>query len=242
MPYGLDLGHCNRDVLGAVIGGAAGAALGSRVDKDDGRKAAIVGGAIIGVLVGGAIGRYMDSVDQNCIGQTLEYVPDGETIVWNNPNNGGTYQVTPAETYQRADGRYCREYVTEVLIGGRREQAYGDPDVTVRGDTVMRLLTILVVAGALVMAGPALAGKKNKGNGNNGKSNQPSTTEQILTKAVVGGLITLAERAIIGDYVASHRSQFAGAQALPPGIAKKVARGGFRLDRASSGAWSAPTC
>ncbi len=125
LPYGLDLGHCNRDVLGAVLGGAAGAALGSRVDKDDGRRAAIVGGAIIGVLVGGAIGRYMDSVDQNCIGQTLEYVPDGETIVWNNPNNGGTYQVTPAETYQRADGRYCREYVTEVLIGGRREQAYG---------------------------------------------------------------------------------------------------------------------
>jgi len=125
MPYGLDLGHCNRDVLGAVLGGAAGAAVGSTVDKHDGRKAAIVGGAIIGVLVGGAIGRYMDSVDQNCIGQALEHVPDGETIVWNNPNNGGDYQVTPAETYQRSDGRYCREYVTEVLIGGRREQAYG---------------------------------------------------------------------------------------------------------------------
>ena len=92
----------------------------------------------------------------------------------------------------------------------------------------MRILTTLVVAGALVMAGPALAGKKNKGNGNSngGKANQSSTTEQILTKAVVGGLITLAERAIIGDYVASHRGQFAGAQALPPGIAKKVARGG----------------
>jgi surface antigen len=125
VPYGLDLGRCNRDVLGAVLGGAAGAAVGSTVDKHDGRSAAIVGGAIIGVLVGGAIGRYMDSVDQNCIGQALEHVPDGETIVWNNPNNGGAYQVTPAETYQRADGRYCREYVTEVLIGGRREQAYG---------------------------------------------------------------------------------------------------------------------
>ena len=125
VPYGLDLGHCNRDVLGAVLGGAAGAAVGSTVDKHDGRKAAIVGGAIIGVLVGGAIGRYMDSVDQNCIGQALEHVPDGETIVWRNPNNGGDYQVTPAETYQRADGRYCREYVTEVLIGDRREQAYG---------------------------------------------------------------------------------------------------------------------
>jgi surface antigen len=125
VPYGLDLGHCNRDVLGAVLGGAAGAAVGSTVDKDDGRNAAIVGGAIIGVLVGGAIGRYMDSVDQNCIGQALEHVPDGETVVWNNPNNGGAYQVTPAETYQRADGRYCREYVTEVLIGDRRQEAYG---------------------------------------------------------------------------------------------------------------------
>ena len=90
----------------------------------------------------------------------------------------------------------------------------------------MRLLTALLLACALVAAGPALAGKKNKAAGNGGKSNQPSTTEQILTKAVVGGLITVAERAIIGDYVASHRSQFAGAQALPPGIAKKVARGG----------------
>ena len=87
----------------------------------------------------------------------------------------------------------------------------------------MRLLTTLIVACALVAAGPAMAGKKNKGNG---KSNQPSTTEKILTKAVVGGLITIAERAIIGDYVHSHRGQFAGASALPPGIAKKVARGG----------------
>jgi surface antigen len=124
-PYGLDLGHCNRAVLGGVLGGAAGAALGSRVDKHDGRTAAIVGGTIIGVLVGGAIGQYMDSIDQNCIGQTLEHVPDGETIVWQNPNVGGSYQVTPAETYQRSDGRYCREYITEVVISGRREQAYG---------------------------------------------------------------------------------------------------------------------
>ncbi|MDX1576541.1 MAG: anti-virulence regulator CigR family protein [Kiloniellales bacterium] len=89
----------------------------------------------------------------------------------------------------------------------------------------MRFLMTALVAVALVAAGPALAGKKNKGNGN-GKSNQPSTVEKILTRAVVGGLITVAERAIIGDYVAGHRSQFAGATALPPGIARKVARGG----------------
>ncbi len=93
----------------------------------------------------------------------------------------------------------------------------------------MRLLMTLVVACALVAASPALAGKKNKANGNGGnggKANQPSTTEKILTKAVVGALITIAERAIIGDYVGSHRGQFTSAQALPPGIARKVARGG----------------
>ena len=90
----------------------------------------------------------------------------------------------------------------------------------------MRLLMTLVVAGALVAAGPALAGKKNKAANNGGKANQPSTIEKILTKAVIGALITVAERAIIGDYVDSHRGQFTGAQALPPGIARKVARGG----------------
>ena len=52
-------------------------------------------------------------------------VPDGETVVWRNPDRGGTYQVTPAETYRRSDGRYCRDYVTEVLIDNRVEEAVG---------------------------------------------------------------------------------------------------------------------
>jgi len=90
----------------------------------------------------------------------------------------------------------------------------------------MRLLTSLLVACALVAAGPALAGKKNKAANNGGQAGKASTVEKVLTKAIIGGLITLAERAIIGDYVDSHRSAFAGAEALPPGIAKKVARGG----------------
>jgi hypothetical protein len=86
----------------------------------------------------------------------------------------------------------------------------------------MRLLTTILVAGALTLAGPALAGKKNKAN----KPNQPSRAENFVIKAVVGGLITAAERALIGDYVARNPSAFAGAEPLPPGIARKVARGG----------------
>lgn len=87
----------------------------------------------------------------------------------------------------------------------------------------MRLLTSLVVASTLILAGPALAGKKNKPNG---KDNQPPTAENVLTKVAVGGLITMTERAIIGDYLDRNRSAFTGAQPLPPGIARKVARGG----------------
>jgi hypothetical protein len=87
----------------------------------------------------------------------------------------------------------------------------------------MRVLTTLVVTAALVAAGPALAGNKNKANG---KGNQPASAGDLLTKAVVGGLITAAERAIIGDYLDQNRAAFAAAQPLPPGIARKVARGG----------------
>lgn len=87
----------------------------------------------------------------------------------------------------------------------------------------MRILTCLLVAATLIAAGPALAGNKSKANG---KADQSPSAGEILTNAVVGGLITAAERAIIGDYLGHNRADFAGVQALPPGIARKVARGG----------------
>jgi len=87
----------------------------------------------------------------------------------------------------------------------------------------MRLLAVLMVASALAIANPALAGKKNKSNGN---GNHSTSVENYLAKAAVDELITIAERAIIGDYLDRNRSAFAGAQPLPPGIARKVARGG----------------
>ena len=124
-PFDLGLGRCNRDVLGALIGGAGGAALGSTIGKGDGQTAAIIGGAILGVMVGGSIGRSMDDVDQNCIGQALEHAPDGRTIVWNNPANDAQYEMTPTRTIQVADNRYCREYTTTATVAGSPQQAYG---------------------------------------------------------------------------------------------------------------------
>ena len=124
-PFDIDVGHCNRAVLGSVLGGAAGAAIGSRVGSGDDRTVAIIGGTIIGILVGGTIGRYMDEIDQNCVGQALEHAEDGQSIRWNDPNQGTQYQVTPVKTYQSNTGRYCREYTTSSVIGGRVQETYG---------------------------------------------------------------------------------------------------------------------
>jgi surface antigen len=118
-PFDLRSGRCDRSALGVVLG------IGSQVAKGDERTAAIIGGSIIGALVGGSIGRSMDEVDQNCVGQALEHAPDGKNIMWNEPEDGSRYQVTPVETYQDNGGRYCREYQTVSVVGGRTQETYG---------------------------------------------------------------------------------------------------------------------
>jgi len=124
-PFGLDLGNCNRTLVGTVIGGVGGGVIGSQIGKGNGRTLAIIGGTILGAIVGAGVGDTMDNLDQNCVGQTLEHVPDGQTIKWNSPAANTDYQVTPTESYQDANGRYCREYQTNATIAGRTQKVYG---------------------------------------------------------------------------------------------------------------------
>ena len=118
-------GLCNRTVIGAALGGIAGAIIGNQFGKGDGRTATTIGGAVLGLLVGGSIGNSMDQADHGCVGQTLDHARDNESIAWNNPSNGAHYQVMPVRTTPGEGDRYCREYVTRVTIGGKQEQAYG---------------------------------------------------------------------------------------------------------------------
>jgi surface antigen len=123
-PYGINAGHCYREQIGQVLCGVGGAVIGSQIGQGSGRVVAAVGGALIGVLVGGTVGRSLDRVDYACAGQILEYAPNNRTIVWNNPQTGGSYQMTPTAAYQ-VDGRYCREYTSTATIAGQRQQVYG---------------------------------------------------------------------------------------------------------------------
>jgi len=49
--------------------------------------------------------------------------PIGETIIWR--EGGAAGAVTATREGTTTSGRYCREFLQEVSIGGRKEQAYG---------------------------------------------------------------------------------------------------------------------
>ena len=123
-PYGISTGICDRTLLGAAVGGAAGGLIASEVAHGRNRPVAIAGGALLGILLGGSIGNAMDQLDERCVGQVLEHAGSDQTIGWRNPDSGASYQVTPTRTWEQ-EGRYCREYTTTVRIGGEPQKAYG---------------------------------------------------------------------------------------------------------------------
>jgi len=107
-------------ILGAVIGGLGG----SQIGKGSGRTAAIIGGIAAGAVIGGSIGKSMEAADAARVQQTLETTRTGQTVVWQNPQTGNRYEMTPTRTY-RSNSRDCREYTSWVLIGGYEEQVSG---------------------------------------------------------------------------------------------------------------------
>lgn len=124
-PFDIGLGSCNRELLGSLLGAAAGGLAGAQIGDGRGQLAAVAGGTLLGFFLGGTIGRNMDEVDQNCVGQVLEHAEDGQQITWNNPQTGARYQVEPTRTVQDSDGRYCREYTATSVVDGWNQQTYG---------------------------------------------------------------------------------------------------------------------
>lgn len=117
--------RCNRDVVGAIIGGGTGAVLGSTIGKGSGRDAAMIGGAILGMLSGYSIGQSLDQGDLACTGYALQRAPDGQAVRWQNPDSQHSYNVVPTNSWRNADGRYCREYSATARIAGEQRKTYG---------------------------------------------------------------------------------------------------------------------
>tara|TARA_Y100000588_G_scaffold301910_1_gene323990 strand:- start:960 stop:1409 length:450 start_codon:yes stop_codon:yes gene_type:complete len=123
----LFLGGCaqvNNEGAGALTGGVVGGLLGSQFGGGSGQVAAAAGGALLGAFLGGQVGKYMDRQDRMEMQRALETAPTGQSIAWKNPDNGNKFTVKPTRTYYKSN-QPCREYVTNALIGGKKEQIYG---------------------------------------------------------------------------------------------------------------------
>jgi surface antigen len=118
-----------KQTVGALAGAGAGGLLGAQVGKGGTRLAATAAGTLLGAFLGSEVGRSLDRADAMYASraeyQALEYTPSGNSTPWRNPDNGHYGSITPVETYQTADGTYCREFQHQAQIGGRTRDVYG---------------------------------------------------------------------------------------------------------------------
>ncbi|MEQ8355295.1 MAG: anti-virulence regulator CigR family protein [Kiloniellaceae bacterium] len=87
------------------------------------------------------------------------------------------------------------------------------------------VLALLIAASA-----PALADQgKSKNKGNAGKSGNGTSSEEVVegvTAGILGAVLNGDERRIIRDYFGKNPDAVGKVKPLPPGIRKKLARGG----------------
>lgn len=129
----LIIGSCaetagQKESGGALLGAVLGGLLGSQFGKGDGRLAATALGTLAGAAVGSSVGRNMDDVDRMKMRQAerVAYIsPLNETIIWNNPDSGNHGSVTPVRDGNTDNGAYCREFQSEIIVGGERHTGYG---------------------------------------------------------------------------------------------------------------------
>ena len=117
--YGIREGRCDRDRVGAALGAVVGGAIGAAVSDDDNRLIAILAGATIGAIIGHEIGDEMDDNDRACFGHSLELMEDGRYVVWDGAREGMRYRLTPEGRFER-DGRVCRHFTLLRDLDGRQ--------------------------------------------------------------------------------------------------------------------------
>ena len=128
----------NKQLIGSVIGASAGGYAGSKIGGGKGQLAATAAGVVLGGLLGNSVGNSLDQMDQmyaKRAQQSAYEAPVGQTISWSNPGSGNRGSVTPTRTGQDTrTGAYCREYQTEVIVGGEAQVGYGTACQMPNGD------------------------------------------------------------------------------------------------------------
>jgi surface antigen len=111
-------------IVGAVAGGAAGAAIGGPKNRIPG----LAIGALAGGIIGNQIGKSLDEEDRRIAAaaeyQALEYGQAGAPTPWDNPQTQHRGQIVPGKPYQQGS-QFCRPYTHTIYIGGEPQTARG---------------------------------------------------------------------------------------------------------------------
>jgi surface antigen len=121
----LGCSEMTKQDVGTLSGGLVGGVVGSQFGGGSGRLVAIGLGTLGGALIGGSIGKSMDDVDRMKMQRALESNPVGQPAYWQNSKTGTNYTVVPVKNVTHQGNKYCREYRTTAVIGGKSEQVYG---------------------------------------------------------------------------------------------------------------------
>ena len=115
--------------IGTIAGALGGAFAGSNIGKGKGKTVGVAAGTLLGAMIGGSIGESLDRADRMYYKRTaqnaLESTTTGTQSKWINPDSGNSGTVTPTRTFQTSSGQYCREFTQEIIIDGRKDEAYG---------------------------------------------------------------------------------------------------------------------
>jgi surface antigen len=123
-----DDGRGGNEVGGTLMGAAVGGLVGSQFGHGSGRLAMTAAGTLLGAYVGNSIGRKLDDEDRRRMRDAEMHAygaPLNQPIVWNNPQSGNSGTITPIRDGRSNTGKYCREFQSEVTVGGERQNAHG---------------------------------------------------------------------------------------------------------------------
>ena len=117
----------NKSTVGGLAGAGLGGLAGAQFGKGSGRLWTTGAGVLLGALAGSNIGQSLDKNDQMYAQRAYtqaQSAPVGQTIAWNNPDNGNNGTVTTTRTGVR-NGLPCREYQQNITVGGKTQQLVG---------------------------------------------------------------------------------------------------------------------
>ena len=118
----------NKTTAGTVLGAVGGGFLGSQIGGGSGRLVAVGAGTLLGAVIGNEVGSSLDRADIAYARQAearAYSAPIGQQITWNNPESGNHGSYVATRDGNAADGSYCREYQSTIVVGGQTQQGYG---------------------------------------------------------------------------------------------------------------------